>query len=39
LIGGITSKKWEDQKLKQVFSLILLLVGTGMTIKEVIVSV
>jgi len=39
LIGGITSKKWEDQKLKQVFSLILLLVGIGMTIKEIIVSI
>jgi len=39
LIGGITSKKWEDQKLRQVFSLILLLVGIGMTIKEIIVSI
>lgn len=39
MIGGITSKKWEDQKLKQVFSLILLLVGIGMTIKEIIVSI
>lgn len=39
LIGGILSKKWEDQKLKQGFSLILLLVGIGMTIKEIIVSI
>ncbi|MFM7769703.1 MAG: sulfite exporter TauE/SafE family protein [Bacteroidota bacterium] len=36
LIGGITSKNWNDKILKRVFSLILLSVGIGMTLKEII---
>lgn len=39
VMGGIYSKKWEEQKLKNIFSLILLFVGIGMTIKEIISSV
>jgi uncharacterized membrane protein YfcA len=39
LVGSVTSKKWEDKKLKKVFSLILLSVGIGMTLKEIIVSI